>query len=100
MPPMPPASLALTSRFYQRQLAADPARAAHIEALSRLSLDRLDFGAELEQAAAPGLPLPRAMRRLRNLLVCAIIRRDLDGQADLAEVVAATTALADFAIRT
>jgi glutamate-ammonia-ligase adenylyltransferase len=40
------------------------------------------------------------MRRLRNVLVCAILRRDLDGQADLAEVVAATTALADFAIRT
>jgi glutamate-ammonia-ligase adenylyltransferase len=97
---MPPTSQALSSRFYQRQLAADPARAGQIEALSRLSLDRLDFGAALAQAAAPDLPLPRAMRRLRNLLVCAIIRRDLDGLADLAEVVAATTALADFAIRT
>jgi glutamate-ammonia-ligase adenylyltransferase len=96
---MPTAPLALTSRFYQRWLAADPDRAAQIDALSQLSLDQLDFGAALAQAGAD-LPLPRAMRRLRNLLVCAIIRRDLDGQADLAEVVAATTALADFAIRT
>ncbi len=101
---MHPASQALSSRFYQRWLAADPARAGQVEALSRLSLDRLDLGAALaREGAAPDardLPLPRAMRRLRNLLVAAIIRRDLDGQADLAEVVAAMTALADFAIRT
>lgn len=101
---MPQVSQALNSRFYQRWLAADPARASQVEALSRLSLNTLDLGAELArlQAAAPAgpLPLPRAMRRLRNLLVAAIIRRDLDGQADLAEVVAAMTALADFAIQT
>jgi glutamate-ammonia-ligase adenylyltransferase len=97
---MHPASQALSSRFYQRWLAADPARAAQVEELSRLSLNQLDFGAALAREAAGGLPLPRAMRRLRNLLVAAIIRRDLDGQADLAEVVAAMTALADFAIQT
>ncbi|WLI89987.1 bifunctional [glutamate--ammonia ligase]-adenylyl-L-tyrosine phosphorylase/[glutamate--ammonia-ligase] adenylyltransferase [Massilia sp. R2A-15] len=101
---MHPISQAPTSRFYQRWLAADPGRAARVEALSQLSLDRLDFGAELETEAAPAadrpaLPLPRALRRLRNLLVAAIIRRDLDGQADLAEVVGAMTGLADFAIQ-
>ncbi|HEV7814374.1 MAG TPA: bifunctional [glutamate--ammonia ligase]-adenylyl-L-tyrosine phosphorylase/[glutamate--ammonia-ligase] adenylyltransferase [Janthinobacterium sp.] len=96
---MPSASLALSSRFYQRWLAADPGRAAQVEALSRLSLDRLDFGAALAQAAAPALPLPRAMRRLRNLLVCALIRRDLGGQADLAEVVETMSRFADFAVR-
>jgi glutamate-ammonia-ligase adenylyltransferase len=97
---MPPISQALTSRFYQRWLAADPARAARVAELSGSALDRLDLAAELAREASPGLPLPRAMRRLRNLLVAAIIARDLDGQADLAEVVAAMTALADFAIRT
>jgi glutamate-ammonia-ligase adenylyltransferase len=97
---MPPASQALSSRFYQRWLAADPARAAQVDELSSLSLDQLDLGAALARQGATGLPLPRAMRRLRNLLVAAIIRRDLDGQADLAEVVASMTALADFAIRT
>ncbi len=97
---MPPISQATSSRFYQRWLAADPARAARVDELSGLALDRLDLDAELAREAVTGLPLPRAMRRLRNLLVAAIIRRDLDGQADLAEVVAAMTALADFAIRT
>jgi glutamate-ammonia-ligase adenylyltransferase len=97
---MQPASHALSSRFYQRWLAADPARAARVAQLSGLPLGQLDLGAELAREGAAGLPLPRAMRRLRNLLVAAIIARDLDGQADLAEVVAAMTALADFAIRT
>jgi glutamate-ammonia-ligase adenylyltransferase len=97
---MHPVSQALASRFYQRWLAADPGRAAQADELCQLSLDRLDLGAALAREAAAGLPLPRAMRRLRNLLVAAIIRRDLEGQADLAEVVAAMTALADFAIRT
>ncbi|GAB3415263.1 bifunctional [glutamate--ammonia ligase]-adenylyl-L-tyrosine phosphorylase/[glutamate--ammonia-ligase] adenylyltransferase [Massilia agilis] len=39
------------------------------------------------------------MRRLRNLLLSAIIRRDLEGQADLDEVVTAITRFADFAIQ-
>ena len=95
---------ALSSRFYQRWLAAHPARAAQVAALSRLSLDQLDLGAALAlEGATPdgrALPLPRAMRRLRNLLVATLIRRDLDGRADLAEVVAAMTHFADFAIRT
>ncbi|PIL41315.1 bifunctional [glutamate--ammonia ligase]-adenylyl-L-tyrosine phosphorylase/[glutamate--ammonia-ligase] adenylyltransferase [Massilia psychrophila] len=106
---MHPVSPAMSSRFYQRWLAADPARAGRIETLSRLPLDKLDLKAELAHEAGEGasagpntrlLPLPRAMRRLRNLLVAAIIERDLGGQADLAEVVTAMTALADFAIRT
>jgi glutamate-ammonia-ligase adenylyltransferase len=38
------------------------------------------------------------MRRLRNLLVCGLIRRDLEGKANLAEVVETMTRFADFAI--
>ena len=94
------ANLSAASRFYQRWLAADPARAARIEQLVRSPLDALDLGAELAREAAPGLPQARAMRRLRNLMVCGLIRRDLDGQADLAEVVGAMTRFADFAIQT
>ena len=52
------------------------------------------------RAAGAALPLPRAMRRLRNLLICAIIRRDLDGRADLDEVVTAMSRFADFAVQT
>jgi glutamate-ammonia-ligase adenylyltransferase len=91
---MTPASPACASRFYQRWLGADPDRDARVAQLSQLSLASLDFGAVLD----PGLPLPRAMRRLRNLLVAGLIRRDLEGRADLHEVVTAITRFADFAI--
>lgn len=94
------ASLTSASRFYQRWLAADPGRAGALEALVTAPLSRLDLGTALARESATGLPLPRAMRRLRNLLVCGLIRRDLDGQADLAEVVETMTSFADFAIQT
>lgn len=100
----PQTSLAGMSRFYQRWLGADPARAARLATLAQLSLARLDFGAALALEAAAGpngtrLPLGRAMRRLRNLLICALIQRDLDGQADLDEVVTAMSRFADFAVQ-
>ncbi|MFM9433693.1 [glutamine synthetase] adenylyltransferase / [glutamine synthetase]-adenylyl-L-tyrosine phosphorylase [Janthinobacterium sp. CG_23.3] len=93
------------SRFYQRWLGAAPDRAAKVAQLARLPLAGLDFAAALEREARPegavaALPLPRAMRRLRNLLVAGLIERDLDGRADLAEVVGAMTGFADFAIQT
>ena len=93
------------SRFYQRWLAAASDRAAKVDKLAQLSLAQLDLADYLTRESqavpegAPPLPLPRAMRRLRNLLVCGLIRRDLEGQADLAEVVEAMTRFADFAIQ-
>jgi [glutamine synthetase] adenylyltransferase / [glutamine synthetase]-adenylyl-L-tyrosine phosphorylase len=89
---------ACTSRFYQRWLGADPARAGQVARLAQLSLACLDFGAVLDSSLAAGLPLPRAMRQLRNLLLAAIIERDLGGRADLDEVVTTMTRFADFAI--
>ncbi|MFL6676073.1 MAG: bifunctional [glutamate--ammonia ligase]-adenylyl-L-tyrosine phosphorylase/[glutamate--ammonia-ligase] adenylyltransferase [Massilia sp.] len=97
---MTTASPASASRFYQRWLDADPGRAERVAALAQLSLAYVDFGAVLERELGAGLPLPRAMRRLRNLLVAAIVKRDLEGLADLDEVVTAMTRFADFAIRT
>ena len=94
-------SLTSASRFYQRWLNAAPERAAQAAQLVATPLDGLDFAAELDRlanAATPPLPLERAMRQLRNLLVCGLIARDLDGQADLHEVVTAMTQFADFAI--
>lgn len=44
--------------------------------------------------------LRSAMRRLRNLVVCTLIERDLSGRADMAEVVGTISAFADFAIQT
>ncbi|MDB5729372.1 MAG: glnE [Noviherbaspirillum sp.] len=40
------------------------------------------------------------MRRVRNLVVAALIERDLGGRAELAEVLETISAFADFAIRT
>lgn len=97
---MNPAIPACASRFYQRWLDADPARAGQVGQLAQLSLACLDFGAVLEQQMAGQLPLQRGMRRLRNLLVAAIIRRDLAGLADLDEVVTAISRFADFAVQT
>ena len=97
---MTTSSLTAASRFYQRWLAAAPTRAAAIDELVQHDLSTLDLAQALAREASTGLPLPRAMRRLRNLLVCGLIRRDLDGQADLAEVVESMTRFADFAIQT
>ncbi|NHZ79507.1 bifunctional [glutamate--ammonia ligase]-adenylyl-L-tyrosine phosphorylase/[glutamate--ammonia-ligase] adenylyltransferase [Massilia sp. CCM 8695] len=97
------ASLTPLSRFYQRWLAADPGRAGAVATLGAAAIDQLDLAHALaSQRAADGaaLPLGRAMRRLRNLLVAGLIARDLDGRAELAEVVASMTGFADFAIRT
>ncbi len=98
------ANLLLTShtasRFVQRWLSADPARAAELAGLAELSLDQLDLAGQLklQQARAPSLPA--AMRRLRNLLVAAIVTRDLSGRASLGEVLSAISLFADFVIRT
>ena len=89
------------SRFYLHWLNADrEKRQAQIQTLVHSPLDRADLPALLKQELDNGYPLPRAMRRLRNLLVCAIIERDLSGLADLSEVVGAMTHFAEFAIRT
>jgi glutamate-ammonia-ligase adenylyltransferase len=87
------------SRFYQRWLSSAPDRAAKIDELSQLSLAEIDLADYLHKESQGGLPLVRAMRRLRNLLVCTLIRRDLSGQANLAEVVTTMTRFADFAIQ-
>ena len=97
---MTTSSLVSASRYYQRWSGADAARPALLDALVDTALDTLDLGAALARETAQGLPLGRAMRRLRNLLVCGLVRRDLEGRADLAEVVAAMTGFADFAIQT
>ena len=97
---MTPDSPVSASRYYQRWSAADPSRPALLDAVVGAPLSTLDLNAALALQGGAGLPLPRAMRRLRNLLVCALVRRDLEGAADLAEVVDTMTGFADFAIRT
>ncbi|MBC7453013.1 MAG: bifunctional [glutamate--ammonia ligase]-adenylyl-L-tyrosine phosphorylase/[glutamate--ammonia-ligase] adenylyltransferase [Massilia sp.] len=97
---MNPAATVAASRFYQRWNAADPARAALLDEVAGAPLTGLDLAAELARQGATGLPQPRAMGRLRNLLGGAVGRGDLEGNADLAEVVDTMSGFADFAIRT
>ncbi|MFL6718254.1 MAG: bifunctional glutamine synthetase adenylyltransferase/deadenyltransferase, partial [Burkholderiaceae bacterium] len=88
------------SRFLVRWLQAENSRPEQLQqtAGASLGVDRL---AQLLQAETDvGMPLPRAMRRVRNLVIATLITRDLGGQADLAEVVETMSRFADFAVRT
>lgn len=80
--------------------ADQPVRKKQIASLVQQDLSGLDFAALLKQETAAGFPLPRAMRRLRNLLIAGLIERDLAGKADLNEVVSAMTTFAEFAVAT
>ncbi len=68
--------------------------------LARLSLCTADFARILQKETASGLPLPRAMRRVRNLVLATLIERDLNGRADLDEIVTTISAFADYAVQT
>jgi glutamate-ammonia-ligase adenylyltransferase len=65
-----------------------------------LSLSPVIFARLLQKETSAGLPLPRAMRRVRNLVVATLIERDLGDRADLAEVLDTISAFADFAVQT
>jgi glutamate-ammonia-ligase adenylyltransferase len=88
------------SRFLCRWLQADPDRAALLQQTAAAPLLPDDLARLLRQQTDAGMPLPRAMRRVRNLLIATLIARDLGGQADLAEVVETMSRFADFAVRT
>jgi len=95
------------SRFLARWANADAARPAQLAEFSQLSLNRAVFERVLQNdmnatgAAETGAAaLNGPMRRLRNLIVCTLIERDLSGKADLAEVVRTMSEFADFAVQT
>jgi glutamate-ammonia-ligase adenylyltransferase len=88
------------SRFYSLWLNADPVRVEMVGKLAELSISPANFAYLLQKESAAGFPLPRAMRRLRNLVVATLIERDLNARADLAEVVGTISAFADFAVQT
>jgi glutamate-ammonia-ligase adenylyltransferase len=88
------------SRFFSRWANAEPGRLEAVKNLAELSVSPAIFAQLLQIETAAGYPLPRAMRRVRNLVVCALIERDLGGRADLAEVLQTISAFADFAVQT
>ncbi|OWW20481.1 bifunctional [glutamate--ammonia ligase]-adenylyl-L-tyrosine phosphorylase/[glutamate--ammonia-ligase] adenylyltransferase [Noviherbaspirillum denitrificans] len=90
----------IASRFYARWLNGDPARAGMAAEIAGLSMTPADFARLLQKETEAGMPLPRAMRRLRNLVVCHLIDRDLTGKAGLDEVLRTISEFADFAVQT
>jgi glutamate-ammonia-ligase adenylyltransferase len=88
------------SRFFQRWCGADAGRADAVAELARSAVDRARMADLLQSDIASGKDLRAAMRRLRNLVVCTLIERDLSGRADMAEVVRTISEFADFAIQT
>ncbi|WP_211463085.1 bifunctional [glutamate--ammonia ligase]-adenylyl-L-tyrosine phosphorylase/[glutamate--ammonia-ligase] adenylyltransferase [Collimonas silvisoli] len=92
------------SRYFSRWVNAEAGRAGRIaelaEPATRLTVSPMLLRQLLQKETDAGMPLPRAMRRLRNLLVCTLIERDLRGLADLDEVVSAVTSFAEFAVQT
>jgi glutamate-ammonia-ligase adenylyltransferase len=62
--------------------------------LAELSITPAILARLLQKETAAG------MRRVRNLVVAALIERDLGGRADLAEVVGTISAFAEFAVQT
>ena len=105
MPTLPASSAAFTtpsilmaSNFLQRWLQAAPDRAASLAEYARLSLSPTIFAQILQKDISQGATLNQAMRRLRNLLVCCLIQRDLEGAADLREVMITISDFADFVV--
>ncbi len=84
------------SRYVRRLLAAESDLADSAEFDRRWDASRMR--ARLEELLAGGMPLARALRRVRKEVMLATIARDLGGMADLREVVATSTALAETAI--
>jgi glutamate-ammonia-ligase adenylyltransferase len=87
------------SRFVSRWLQADNSRLVQLTELSQLSLSPSIFAHVLQKETIEGLNLNRAMRRCRNLVISTLIERDLDGRANLDEVITSVSDFADFVIR-
>ena len=86
------------SRYVRHLLSADPALALEAEVDSPFSAEQMrarlsGAGFGVEDALKTGL------RRLRQAVMLRLITRDLSGRADLGEVVATATALAEETLR-
>ncbi|MGV8899460.1 MAG: bifunctional [glutamate--ammonia ligase]-adenylyl-L-tyrosine phosphorylase/[glutamate--ammonia-ligase] adenylyltransferase [Burkholderiaceae bacterium] len=93
-------SSAAASRFFARWQSADPQRPSLLASIAEFPLNRSSFVRLLHNETSAGMPLPRAMRRLRNLVIATLIERDLNGAADMDEVVRTMSEFAEFAVQT
>ncbi len=81
------------SRYVRDLLSAEPALAASVPLDAPLG--RAWMRAQIEDQDHDDPTLKTALRRLRKAVMLALITRDLDGRADLAEVMTTVTALAE-----
>jgi glutamate-ammonia-ligase adenylyltransferase len=87
------------TRFGQRLLAAEPALRDELRAGLDRPFERDEMQAFLAtQAVSDEASLKRALRALKKRVVLRLMVRDLSGQADLGEVMASITQLAELAI--
>ncbi|MBC3880131.1 bifunctional [glutamate--ammonia ligase]-adenylyl-L-tyrosine phosphorylase/[glutamate--ammonia-ligase] adenylyltransferase [Undibacterium sp. LX40W] len=89
-----------SSRFLNRWLAAKSERLPSLIEQSALSMTKQDFAQILQNEIDSGAILNAAMRRTRNLVMASLIKRDLEGQAELHEVVTTVSEFADFVVQT
>ena len=89
-----------SSRFLTRWLAAKTERLQSLQQQSALSMTKQSFAQILQNEIDSGASLNAAMRRTRNLVMASLIKRDLDGQAELHEVVTTISEFADFVVQT
>ncbi|MDH5579603.1 MAG: hypothetical protein OEZ09_14240, partial [Betaproteobacteria bacterium] len=83
------------SRFAERTLAAYPELAAELREAARFSREQM--AAALEGAAGDDeRVLKRRLRQLRQRVLLRVMARDLEGRADLAEVCATMSDLAEL----
>ena len=84
------------SRYVRRLLTAEPDLATRVDFTAPYDATRMR--ARFAQLQSEGVPLARSLRQLRKEVMISLIARDIGGLADLAEVVAGATALAETAI--
>lgn len=88
------------SRFVTRWLNAKDGRFQELENISQLSMHKASFTEILQKDLAQGATPTAAMRRLRNLVLACLIKRDLSQEANLHEVITTISDFADFVIQT
>ncbi|OGA02211.1 MAG: bifunctional glutamine synthetase adenylyltransferase/deadenyltransferase [Betaproteobacteria bacterium RIFCSPLOWO2_02_FULL_64_12] len=86
------------SRFARRAVAADPSLASEVSALAGEPWSRKEMRQYLAGAAGEEGALRSRLRRLRRGVFLRTMARDLSGRADLGEVCATMTALADVCV--
>lgn len=88
------------SRFVTRWLNAKASRLQELENISQFAISKTSFTDFLQNEMNQGASINAAMRRLRNLVLACLIKRDLNGLANLHEVITTISDFADFVIQT